>query len=189
MRPPHRTLNRQQVHRSAARFLQDHLPLRPYRRSVTVEMLWAVLLVTAAEVSSLHATCQWLDGIPAGRSADRPRRSLQSGQRVAGGVVDAPLFDVGQVVTDGPQVLQVRGAGVVGLSVGGYRSALLAAADERIRAAITVGWMCGLGDLWPVGRWPNSVNGVASTPQSRRRSRLSCPSDQASVQTIRGQTA
>src|SRR5512144_129692 len=28
-------------------------------------MLWAVLLVTAAEVSSLHATCQWLDGLPA----------------------------------------------------------------------------------------------------------------------------
>jgi putative transposase len=28
-------------------------------------MLWAVLLVTAAEVGSLHATCQWLDGLPA----------------------------------------------------------------------------------------------------------------------------
>jgi putative transposase len=28
-------------------------------------MLWAVLLVTAAEVSSLHAVCQWLGGLPA----------------------------------------------------------------------------------------------------------------------------
>ncbi len=65
MRPPHRTLSRQQVHRSAARFLQEHLPLRDYKRSVTVNMLWAVLLVTAAEVSSLHAVCQWLDEIPA----------------------------------------------------------------------------------------------------------------------------
>jgi len=65
MRPPHRTLNRQQVHRSASRFLQDHLPLHDYKRSVTAAMLWAVLLVTAAEVSSLHATCQWLDGLPA----------------------------------------------------------------------------------------------------------------------------
>ena len=65
MRPHHRTLNRQQVHRSASRFLQDHLPLHDYKRSVTVGTLWAVLLVTAAEVSSLHATCGWLDGLPA----------------------------------------------------------------------------------------------------------------------------
>jgi putative transposase len=28
-------------------------------------MLWAVLLVAAAEVCSLHAVCQWLDGLPA----------------------------------------------------------------------------------------------------------------------------
>jgi putative transposase len=65
MRPHHRTLNRQQVHRSASRYLQNHLPLRDYKRSVTARMLWAVLLVTAAEVGSLHATCQWLDGLPA----------------------------------------------------------------------------------------------------------------------------
>src|SRR5512135_1641152 len=65
MRPHHRTLNRQQVPRSASRFLQEHLPLRDYKRSVTVTTLWAVLLVTAAEVSSHHATCQWLDGLPA----------------------------------------------------------------------------------------------------------------------------
>ena len=64
MRPHHRTLNRHQVHRSASRYLQEHLPLRDYKRSVTITTLWAVLLVTAAEVSSLHATCQWLDGLP-----------------------------------------------------------------------------------------------------------------------------
>ena len=54
--------------------------------------------------------------------------------------------------------------GCVGLSVGGFRSALLAAADQRIQAAVTVGWMCGLGDLWPVGRWPNSVGWVHYVP-------------------------
>src|SRR5512143_311237 len=64
MRPHHRTLNRHQVHRSASRYLQDHLPLRDYKRSVTVTALWAVLLVTAAEVGSLHDTCQWLGGLP-----------------------------------------------------------------------------------------------------------------------------
>jgi hypothetical protein len=65
MRPHHRTLNRQQVHRSASRFLQEHLPQHDYKRSVTIKMLWAVLLVTAAETWSLHATCQWLGGLPA----------------------------------------------------------------------------------------------------------------------------
>ncbi len=35
--------------------------------------------------------------------------------------------------------------GCVGLSVGGYRSFLLAALDERIRAAVDVGWMTALG--------------------------------------------
>lgn len=35
--------------------------------------------------------------------------------------------------------------GCVGLSVGGYRSFLLAALDERIRVAVDVGWMTALG--------------------------------------------
>jgi dienelactone hydrolase len=35
--------------------------------------------------------------------------------------------------------------GCVGLSVGGYRSFLLAALDERIKAAVDVGWMTALG--------------------------------------------
>ncbi len=65
MRPHHRTLNRQQVHRSAVTFLQTHLPLHDHKRSVTSDMLWSVLLVTAAVVGSLHATCQRLSGLPA----------------------------------------------------------------------------------------------------------------------------
>jgi dienelactone hydrolase len=52
----------------------------------------------------------------------------------------------------------------VGLSVGGYRSALLAAVDDRIRAAVAVGWLCGLGEFWPVGRWPNSLGWVHYVP-------------------------
>jgi putative transposase len=65
MRPHHRTLNRQQVHRSATRHLQEHVPLCDYKRKVTVPTLWAVLLVAAAGVTSIHATCGQLDGIPA----------------------------------------------------------------------------------------------------------------------------
>ena len=63
MRPHHRTLNRQQVHRSATRHLQEHVPLRDYKRKVTPVTLWAVLLVAAAELTSIHATCGRLDDI------------------------------------------------------------------------------------------------------------------------------
>jgi Transposase DDE domain len=65
MRPPHRILNRRQVHHSATKYLQQHVPLRDYKRKVTVPTLWAVLLVAAAAVTSLHATCGHLDGLPA----------------------------------------------------------------------------------------------------------------------------
>ncbi len=63
MRPPHRTLNRYQVHRSATRHLQRHVPLRDYKRKVTAPTLRAVLLIAAAEVTSLHAACTRLDGL------------------------------------------------------------------------------------------------------------------------------
>lgn len=43
-----------------------------------------------------------------------------------------------------PEV-DARRLGCVGLSVGGYRSFLLAALDPRIKAAIDVGWMTSLG--------------------------------------------
>jgi Transposase DDE domain len=64
MRRPHRILNRHQVHRSASRHLQEHVPLRDYKRKVSVRTLWAVLLVAAAGVSSIHASCGLLDGLP-----------------------------------------------------------------------------------------------------------------------------
>src|SRR5947209_7109355 len=64
MRPHHRTLNRQQVHRSATRHLQTHVPLCDYKRKVTAPTLWAVLLAAAAGVTSIHAACGRLDGLP-----------------------------------------------------------------------------------------------------------------------------
>lgn len=65
MRPHHRTLNRHQVHRAATAYLQQHVPLADFQRKVTVPTLWAVLLVAAAEVTSIHAACHRLDGLPA----------------------------------------------------------------------------------------------------------------------------
>ena len=45
-----------------------------------------------------------------------------------------------------PEVDRER-IGCVGLSVGGFRSAHLAALDERIKAAVVVGWMCAYRPL------------------------------------------
>jgi putative transposase len=63
MRPHHRTLNRHRVHRSATAHLQQHVPLRDYQRKVSTPTLWAVLIVAAADVASIHAACARLDGI------------------------------------------------------------------------------------------------------------------------------
>ena len=61
MRPPHRTLDRQRVHRAASKHLQQHVPLCDYKRKVSAQTLWAVLMITAADVTSIHATCGRLD--------------------------------------------------------------------------------------------------------------------------------
>jgi putative transposase len=45
--------------------LQEHVPLRDYKRKVSAPTLWAVLLVAAAGITSIHATCGRLDGLPA----------------------------------------------------------------------------------------------------------------------------
>src|SRR5215471_10233695 len=65
MRPPHRILNRRQVHRAATAHLQRHVPLCDYKRKVSVQTLWAVLVVAAAGATSIHAACAHLDGLPA----------------------------------------------------------------------------------------------------------------------------
>ena len=65
MRPPYPTLNRRQVHHSATTYLQGHLPLRDYKRKVTTSTLWSILLVAAAGVTSIHAACGRLEGLPA----------------------------------------------------------------------------------------------------------------------------
>jgi len=64
MRPPHRILHRRQVHRSATRYLQDHIPLRGYGRKVTPATLWSVLLFVAAQMTSIHDACRQLRDAP-----------------------------------------------------------------------------------------------------------------------------
>jgi len=78
------------------------------------------------------------------------RRSGQNEQLVARSLMTAGITWPGVVLWDDIRTLDYlatrpevdrRRLGCVGLSVGGYRSFLLAALDQRINAAVDVGWM------------------------------------------------
>ncbi len=78
------------------------------------------------------------------------RRSSQSEQLVARSLMTAGITWPGVVLWDdlrtvdylaGRPEVDPRRLGCVGLSVGGYRSFVLAALDSRIKAAVDVGWM------------------------------------------------
>ena len=81
------------------------------------------------------------------------RRSQQSEQLVARTLFAAGITWPGVILWDDlrtvdyfrtrPEV-DAKRIGCVGLSVGGYRSFVLAALDERIQAAVNVGWMTSL---------------------------------------------
>ena len=69
MRPPRHILNRNQVHRLAADHLQAHLKFKDYKRKVTAQVLWSLLLAAAARITSLSDTCQRLDEAPSDETA------------------------------------------------------------------------------------------------------------------------
>ena len=78
------------------------------------------------------------------------RRSNQSEQLVARSLMTAGITWPGVILWDDLRTLDYLASrpevdrqrlGCVGLSVGGYRSFLLAALDQRITAAVAVGWM------------------------------------------------
>src|SRR3954466_5463222 len=69
MRPPHRILNRNQVHRLAAQHLQTHLKFKDYKRKTSAQVLWSLLLAAAARITSLSDACQRLDRVPSDETA------------------------------------------------------------------------------------------------------------------------
>src|SRR5436305_8256816 len=69
MRPPHRILNRNRVHRLAAEHLQAHLKFRDYKRKTSAHVLWTLLLAAAARITSLSDTCQRLRDAPSDETA------------------------------------------------------------------------------------------------------------------------
>jgi dienelactone hydrolase len=82
------------------------------------------------------------------------RRSQQHEQLVARSLFTAGITWPGVLLWDDLRTVDYlvtrpevdsRRLGCVGLSVGGYRSFLLAALDQRIKVAVDVGWMSSLG--------------------------------------------
>src|SRR5450759_4257488 len=69
MRPPHRILNRNHVHRLAAEHLQAHLKFKDYKRKVSAQVLWSLLLAAAARITSLSDACQRLRDAPSDETA------------------------------------------------------------------------------------------------------------------------
>ena len=69
MRPPHRILNRNHVHRLAAEHLQAHLHFQDYKRKTSATLLWSLLLAAAARISSLSDACGRLRDVPSDETA------------------------------------------------------------------------------------------------------------------------
>jgi Transposase DDE domain len=69
MRPHHHTLDRNQVHRLAAEHLQTRLQFKDYKRKVTAQVLWSVLLAAAARITSLSDACRRLLNGPSDETA------------------------------------------------------------------------------------------------------------------------
>ena len=64
MRPPHRILDRNQVHRLAAEHLQAHLKFKDYQRKTSAQVLWSLVLAAAARITALSDACQRLRDAP-----------------------------------------------------------------------------------------------------------------------------
>jgi hypothetical protein len=69
MRPPHRILNRNHVHRLTAEHLQAHLHFQDYKRKTSAQVLWSLLLAAAARITSLSDACQRLGDAPSDETA------------------------------------------------------------------------------------------------------------------------
>ena len=69
MRPPHRILYRNRVHRLAAEHLQAQLEFQDYQRKTSAQVLWSLLLAAAARITSLSDACQRLRDAPSDETA------------------------------------------------------------------------------------------------------------------------
>src|SRR5204863_5771159 len=69
MRPPHRILDRNHVHRLATEHLQAHLKFKDYKKKTSAPVLWSLLLAAAARITSLSDACGRLRDAPSDETA------------------------------------------------------------------------------------------------------------------------
>ena len=144
----------------------EHDALRAFKReyyggkSITTELVRQGYVVIAIDMFYWGERRMLLaDDPPAYRNGEKmtaeeitafDRRSQQSEQLVARSLLTAGITWAGVILWDDIRTLDylasrpevdARRLGCVGLSVGGYRSFLLAALDRRIEVAVDVGWM------------------------------------------------
>ena len=144
----------------------EHDALRAFKReyyggkSITTELVRQGYVVIAIDMFYWGERRMLLaDDPPAYRNGEKmtaeeitafDRRSQQSEQLVARSLLTAGITWAGVILWDDIRTLDylasrpevdARRLGCVGLSVGGYRSFLLAALDRRIKVAVDVGWM------------------------------------------------
>jgi dienelactone hydrolase len=144
----------------------EHDALRAFKReyyggnSITTELVRQGYVVIAIDMFYWGERRMLLaDDPPAYRNREKMtaaditafhRRSQQSEQLVARSLLTAGITWPGVILWDDIRTLDylasrpevdARRLGCAGLSVGGYRSFLLAALDRRIKVAVDVGWM------------------------------------------------
>jgi putative transposase len=69
MRPRHRLLDRDQVHRLAAELLRAHLKFQDSKRKTSAQVLWSLLVAATARITSLSDACQRLRDVPSDETA------------------------------------------------------------------------------------------------------------------------
>jgi dienelactone hydrolase len=155
------------------RFVGDELARRGYAVMAVDQWLWGkqrVLDVPGASALDLDT----YQGVRAYHELmpDFERQvsfaTIFAGRSVPGHMLYADRRALDLFLAD-PRVDPAR-VGCLGLSVGGFRSVHLAAMDERIQAAVEIGWMCALATYLRehdhLYRWPN-VMGLCAPGMAR----------------------
>jgi dienelactone hydrolase len=144
------------------KFVADELAQRGYAVMVIDQWLWGKQRVPDVPGASALDTGD-LEGVRAYHALvpDFERQvafaMIFAGQSIPGHMLYADQRALDLFLAD-PRIDPAR-VGCIGLSVGGFRSVHLAGMDDRIRAAVEIGWMCALATYLRqhdhLYRWPN----------------------------------
>lgn len=146
------------------RFVADELAQRGYAVIVIDQWLWGekrVPDVAGAErldLSTYEGALAY-NGLAAELERQISFAMLFAGRTMPGQMLFADRRALDLLLQD--ERVDAGRLACLGLSMGGFRSIHLAAMDERIRAAVEVGWMCALASYLRhhdhLYRWPNVI--------------------------------